>query len=133
MNTTTSLSLAEAASATGMVKSGILSAIKSCCLSGARAEVGQLRIEVAQLHRELAETRERASRAEQRVADVTAMLDDLREQRDRWQAQADRLSSALTDQRRKSPRWWRWRRSTRDEARPQITHVRDNSSDLKDG
>jgi len=132
MNTTTSLSLAEAASATGMVKSGILSAIKSCRLRGARAEFGQLRIEAAQLHRELAETRERASRAEQRVADLTAMLDDLREQRDRWQAQADRLSSALTE-RRKSPQWWRWRRSTRDEARPQITHVRDNSSDLKNG
>ena len=125
MNTTTSLSLAEAASATGMVKSGILSAIKSCRLSGARAEFGQLRIEAAQLHRELAETRARASLAEQRVADLTAMLDDMREQRDRWHAQVDRLSSALTDQRRKAPRWWRWQRSTRGDARPQITHVRD--------
>ena len=124
MNTTTSLSLAEAASATGMVKSGILSAIKSCRLSGARAEFARLRIEAAQLHRELAETRERASRAEQRMADLTAMLDDICEQRDRWQAQADRLSSALTDQRWKSPRWWRWRRSN--EAPRQITHVRDN-------
>ena len=114
-----------------MVKSGILSAIKSCRLSGARAELGQLRIDAAQLHREFAETRERASRAEQQVADLTAMLDDVREQRDRWQAQVDRLSSALTDQQRKPPRWWRWRRSTRDEARPQITHVRDNFSDLK--
>jgi septal ring factor EnvC (AmiA/AmiB activator) len=131
MNSTTSLTLAEAASATGMVKSSILSAIKSCRWSGARAEFGQLRIEAAELHRELAEIRTRASLAEQRVADLTAMLDDVREQRDRWQAQADRLSSALTDQRRNSPRWWRWRRSTRDEARPQITHVRDNPSDLK--
>ena len=115
-----------------MVKSGILSAIKSCRLSGARAELGQLRIEAVQLHRDLAETLERASRAEQRVADLTTMLNDMREQRDRWQAQADRLSSALTE-RRKSPQWWRWRRSTWDEARPQITHVRDNSSDLKNG
>jgi hypothetical protein len=38
MNTTTSLAFAEAASATGMVKSSILSAIKSCRLSG---EVGR--------------------------------------------------------------------------------------------
>jgi chromosome segregation ATPase len=114
-----------------MVKSGILNAIKSCRLSGARAELGQLRIEAVQLHRDLAETLERASRAEQRVADLTTMLNDMREQRDRWQAQVDRLSSALTDRQRKPPRWWRWRRSTRDEARPQITHVRDNSSDLK--
>jgi len=131
MNSTTSLTLAEPASATGMVKSGILSAIKSCRFSGARVELGQLRIEAVQLHRDLAETRERAFRAEQRVADLTTMLNDMREQRDRWQAQADRLSSALTDQQRKPPRWWRWRRSTRDEARPQITHVRDNFSDLK--
>ena len=29
------------------------------------------------------------------------------------------------DQPRKSPRWWRWRRSTRDEVPPQITHVRE--------
>jgi hypothetical protein len=131
MNTTTSLTLADAASATGMVKSSIWSAIKSCRLSDARGEFGQLRIEAAQLHRELAETRARASLAEQRVADLTAMLDDMREQRDRWQAQVDRLSSALTDQRRKAPRWWRWQRSTRHDARPQITHVRDNPSDLK--
>jgi hypothetical protein len=114
MNTTTSLTLADTASTTGMVKSRIWSAIKSCRLGGARGEFG---------HRELAETRARA--AEQRVADLTAMLDDMREQRDRWHAQVDRLSSALTDQRRKAPRWWRWQRSTRGDARPQITHVRD--------
>ena len=130
MNTTTSLALEEAVSETGMVKSGILSAIKSCRLSGAHGELVQSRIESAELHRELAETRTRASLAEQRVADLTAMLDDMREQRDRWQAQADR-SSVLTDQQRKAPRWWPWRRSTRDGARLQITHVRENSSDLK--
>jgi len=116
MNTTTSLTLADTASATGMVKSSIWSAIKSCRLGGARGEFG---------HRELAETRARASLAEQRVADLTAMLDDMREQRDRWHAQVDRLSSALTDQRRKAPRLWRWQRSIRGDAHPQITHVRD--------
>jgi septal ring factor EnvC (AmiA/AmiB activator) len=100
-----------------MVKSGILSAIKSCRLSGAHGELVQSRIESAELHRELAETRTRASRAEQRVADLTASLNDMREQRDRWQAQADRLSSVLTDQQRKAPRRWPWRRSTRDAAR----------------
>src|SRR6202048_9919 len=97
MNTTTSFTLADAASGTGMLKSSILSAIKSCRLSGARGEFGQLRIEAEELHRELAETRTRASLAEQRVADLTALLDDMREQRDRWQAQADRLSSVLLD------------------------------------
>src|ERR1700738_4275049 len=79
MNTTTSFTLADAASGTGMLKSSILSAIKSCRLSGARGEFGQLRIEAEELHRELAETRTRASLAEQRVADLTAMLDDVRE------------------------------------------------------
>jgi septal ring factor EnvC (AmiA/AmiB activator) len=131
MNTTTSLTLVDAASRAGMAKSIILSAIKSCRLSGARGEFGQLRIEAEELHRELAETRTRASLAEQRVADLTALLDDMREQRDRWQAQADRLSSVLTDQQRKASRWWPWRRSTRDAARLQITHVWDNSTDLK--
>jgi uncharacterized coiled-coil DUF342 family protein len=131
MNNITSLTLADAASGTGIFKSSIFSAIKSCRLSGARDEVVQLRIESAELHRELAETRARASLAEQRVADLTAMFDDVREQRDRWRAQANQLSSALTDQLRKAPRWWRWRRSTRDEALPQITHVRDNPTELK--
>ena len=84
-----------------------------------------------ELHRELAETCARAALAEQRVADLTAMLDDVREQRDRWQAQANQLSSALTDQQSKAPRWWRLRRSTRVEALPQITHVRDNPTELK--
>ena len=125
---TTSFTFADAASGTGMLKSSILSAIKSYRLNGARGEFGQLRIEAEELHRELAETRTRASLAEQRVADLTALLDDMREQRDRWQAQADRV---LTDQQRKATRWWPWRRSTRDAARLQITHVRDNPSDLK--
>jgi hypothetical protein len=92
---TTSFTFADAASGTGMLKSSILSAIKSCRLSGARGEFGQLRIEAEELHRELAETCTRASLAEQRVADLTALLDDMREQRDRWQAQADRLSSVF--------------------------------------
>jgi septal ring factor EnvC (AmiA/AmiB activator) len=131
MNTTTSFTLADAASGKDMLKSSILSAIKSCRLSGTRREFGQLRIKTEELHWELAETRTRASRAEQRVADLTTALNDMREQRDRWQAQADRLSSVLTDQQRKAPRWWPWRRSTRDAALPQITHVRDNSTDLK--
>jgi hypothetical protein len=131
MSKITSLTLADAASGTGIFKSNIFSAIKSCRLSGALSEYGQPRIEAAELHRELAEACARASLAEQRVADLTAMLDDVREQRDRWQAQADRLSSVLTDQQRKAPRWWPWRRSTRDGARLQITHVRDNPSDLK--
>jgi septal ring factor EnvC (AmiA/AmiB activator) len=131
MSTTTSLTLVDAASGTGMLKSSILSAIKSCRLSGTRGEFGQLRIEAEELHRELADTRTRASLAEQRVVDLTALLDDMREQRDRWQAQADRLSSVLTDQQRKVPRWWPWRRSTRDGARLQITHVRDNPTELK--
>ena len=131
MSKITSLTLADAASGTGILKSNIFSAIKSCRLSGARGEFGQLRIEAEELHRELAETRTRASLAEQRVADLTAMLDDVSEQRDRWQAQANQLSSALTDQLSKAPRWWRWRRSTRDATRLQITHVQDNPTELK--
>ena len=125
MNTTASLTFPDAAAGTGRVKSSIFSAIKSCRWNGSWDEFGHLRVEAAELHREIAETRTRAAVAEQRVADLTAMLDDMREQRDRWHAQAHRLSSALTDQPRKTPRWWRWQRSTRVTARPQITHMND--------
>ena len=69
--------------------------------------------------------------AEQRVADLTTMLNDIREQRDRWQAQADRLGSVLTDQGRRAPPWWPWRRLKRDDIRLQITDMRDKPSDLK--
>jgi hypothetical protein len=118
----------DSASGTGKLKSSILSAITSCRVNGMRGEFGQWRIETEELRRELAETRTRASVAEQRVADLTAMLNDIREQRDKWQAQADRLGSALTDQGRRAPRWWRWRLPKRDDIRLQITHMRDNPS-----
>ena len=131
MDTNTSSTPADAASGTGIFKSSIFHAIKSCRVSGARGESGQLRVQTEELRRELAETRTRASLAEQRVAELTAMLEDMREQRDRWQTQADRLSSVLTDQRRKAPRWWRWGRARRDDVQLQITHLRENSSDLK--
>ena len=131
MDTNTSSTPADAASGTGIFKSSIFHAIKSCRVSGARGESGHLRVQSEELRRELAETRTRASLAEQRVAELTAMLEDMREQRDRWQTQADRLSSVLTDQRRKAPRWWRWGRARRDDVQLQITHLRENSSDLK--
>jgi len=130
MNTSASLTLTDAASGTGMLKLSILRAIKSCRLNGARGEFGQLRIEAEELHRELAETRIRAVLAEERAANLTAMLDDMREQRDSWQVQAERLSSELTDRRRKASRWWPWWRSRQARALPQITHVRDTRSDL---
>ena len=100
-------------------------------VNGTRGEFGQLRIETEDLRRELAETRTRSSVAEQRVADLSTMLNDIREQRDRWQAQADRLGSLLTDQGRRAPRWWRWRRPKRNETRLQITDMRENPGNLK--
>ena len=131
MDTTTSLPPIDAAPGTGRFKSSILSAITSCRVNGTRGDFGQLRIETEEMRRELAETRTRASLAEQRLADLTAMLNDIREQRDKWQAQADRLGSVLTDQGRRAPRWWPWRRLKRDDTRLQITHMRENLSDLK--
>jgi FtsZ-binding cell division protein ZapB len=131
MDTTTSLPPIDSAPGTGRLKSSILSAITSCRVNGTRGEFGQLRIETEELRREVAEIRTRASVAEQRVTDLTSMLNDIREQRDRWQAQADRLGLLLTDQGRRAPRWWRWRRPKRNETRLQITDMRDNPSDLK--
>ena len=128
MDTTTSLPPTDSAPGTSRLKSSILSAITSCRANGTRGEFGQLRVETEQLRRELAEIRTRASVAEQRVADLTAMLNDVREQRDNG-----RLSwgSLLTDQGRRAPRWWRWRRPKRIETRLQITDMRENPSDLK--
>jgi hypothetical protein len=131
MNSTTSLPPTDSAPGTSRLKSSILSAITLCRVNGTRGEFGQLRIETEELRRELAETRTRALVAEQRVADLTGMLNDIREQRDRWQAQADRLGSVLSDQGRRAPRWWPWRRPKRDDTQLQIPHMRDNPSDLK--
>ena len=126
MDTRTSLPATDSMPATGRLKSSILSAIR---VNGTRGDFGQLRTEAEELRRQLAETRARASAAEQRVADLTAMLTDIREQRDRWQAQADRLVSVLTDQAKRTSRWWPWRRLKRDDIRLQITDMRDNPTD----
>ena len=131
MDTTMSLPPTDSAPRMGRLKSSILSAITSCRVNGTRSDFGQLLIETEEMRRELAETRTRASVAEQRMADLTAMLNDIREQRDRWQAQADRLGSLLTDQGKRAPRWWRWRRPKRNETRLQITDMRENPGNLK--
>jgi septal ring factor EnvC (AmiA/AmiB activator) len=131
MDTTTVLPPIDSVPGTGRLKSSILSAITSCRVNATRGEFGQLRIETEDLRREVTEIRTRASLAEQRVTDLTAMLNDIREQRDRWQAQADRLGSMLSDQERRAPRWWRWRRPKRNDTRLQITDMRDNPSELK--
>ena len=115
MDPITSLPPIDSVPGTGRLKSSILSTITSWGVNGTRGEFGQLRIQTDELRRDLAETRTRSSVAEQRVADLTTMLNDIREQRDRWQAQADRLGSLLTDQGRRAPRWWRWRRSKRND------------------
>jgi hypothetical protein len=131
MDTRTSLPVTDSTPGTGRLKSRILNAITSCRVNGTRGEFGQLRIETEELRRELAESRTRASVAEQRVADLTTMLNDIREQRDKWQVQADRLGSVLTDQAKRAPRWWRWRRPKRDDIRLQITDMRGNPSDFQ--
>jgi phage tail tape-measure protein len=113
MNTTTSLSLAEAAAATGMVKSSILRAIKSGRLSGARDDLGQWRIEASELFRVyrpvaehqsaadapqqyappdaalIAELSARAVLAEQRLGDIRELLTQARQDIERWRDQAD--------------------------------------------
>jgi phage tail tape-measure protein len=112
MNTITSLSLAEAAAATGMVKSSILRAIKSGRLSGARDDLGQWRIEASELFRVyrpvaeqqsaadapqqyappdaalIAELSARAVLAEQRLGDIRELLTQARQDIERWRDQA---------------------------------------------
>jgi hypothetical protein len=80
MNTTTSLSLAEAAAATGMVKSSILRAIKSGRLSGARDDLGQWRIEASELfrvYRPVAEHQSAADAPQQYAPPDAALIAEL--------------------------------------------------------
>jgi excisionase family DNA binding protein len=121
-----SLTLAEAARATGLNRSTILRAIKNGRISGARDDLGAWSVEPVELHRVFppaqaepsavpqhaqpdVELRLRAELAEARLGDLKRALEDMREERDRWRGQAERLAlpqPAATS----PPRAWWWRR-----------------------
>jgi hypothetical protein len=116
MSNGTALSLAEAATAVGMVKSSILRAIKSGRISGTRDDLGQWRIEPAELFRvfepvaastdgngasarpatvdsgALAEAQLRTAGLAVEVGMLREQLADARRDRDAWRDQAQRLA-----------------------------------------
>lgn len=119
------LSLADAATATGLNRSTVLRSIKSGRLSATRNEVGEWRIDAAELHRvyppaerpaarpgatrehaqgdaQAVELRARAELAEARLSDLQAMLSELRTDRDSWRSVAERLALAAPGR-----PWWR--------------------------
>jgi hypothetical protein len=133
-NTITSLSLGDAATATGMNKSSILRAIKSGRISATRDEVGQWRIEPGELFRvypavapgdapqryALAMDTMVAAMREQTmdvlVANLRDQIADMRGQRDEeldaWRDQAQRLALPKPEPKPKPKPWWKRLRLT---------------------
>jgi excisionase family DNA binding protein len=116
-----SLTLAEAAQATGLNRSTILRAIKSGRISGTRDDHGAWSVEPVELHRvfEPAEAKPKAvpqdAQADALVAELRVQLAEMRQQRDAWQGIAERLAlSAPKAEPKPEPpmSWWRWLRST---------------------
>jgi excisionase family DNA binding protein len=91
------LTLAEAAQATGLNRSTILRAIKAGKISGLRDDNGAWAVEPVELHRVFppASATVKAARQDAQtdamVADLRAQLTDMRSQRDAWQASPSAL------------------------------------------
>ena len=114
------LTLAEAAQATGLNRSTILRAIKSGKISGARDESGSWSVEPVELHRVFPPASATPKAAPQDaqtdtlVAELRAQLAEMRSQRDAWQGIAERLALSAPRQPEPEPKpaearrpWWR--------------------------
>jgi excisionase family DNA binding protein len=119
-----SLTLAEAAEATGLNRSTILRAVKSGKISGSKSN-GTWHVEPAELFRvfEPAQAKPEAepqlaqiqayNDALALIAELRAQLAELRQQRDAWQGIAERLTLAAPKPEEKPRRWsWKWLRTT---------------------
>lgn len=126
MDTTTGLTLGEAARACGMDRSTIRRAIRRGALSANKDSLGVWRVEPAELHRVYApaagptEARERVlggvlgestpdaldRSSDALVAELRAVIADLRQDRDQWRDQAQRLALP------KPVTLWRWLRAS---------------------
>jgi hypothetical protein len=112
-----SLTLAEAAQATGRNRSTILRALKRGVISGTRDASGAWEVEVAELHRvfEPASAEPKAvpqlaqpdAHADALVALLREQLADMKQQRDEWMRQAQRLTLPPPPK-----TLWQWLRST---------------------
>jgi excisionase family DNA binding protein len=114
------LTLAEAAQATGLNRSTILRAIKSGKISGARDESGSWSVEPVELHRVFppASTTPKAvpqdAQTDALVTELRAQLAEMRSQRDAWQGIAERLALSAPKPPEPEPKaaeahrsWWR--------------------------
>jgi Helix-turn-helix domain len=126
MDTTTGLTLGEAARASGMDRSTIRRAIRRGALSASKDALGMWRVEPAELHRVYAPAvgpTEAVGRVpggalgestpdalgvtpDALIAELRAVIADLRQDRDVWRDQAQRLALP------KPVTLWRWLRSS---------------------
>jgi excisionase family DNA binding protein len=101
----TTLTLAEAAQATGLNRSTILRAIKSGKISGARDETGAWAVEPVELHRVFppaeatpravpqdAQTDALVLELRAQLAEMRSQIAEMRSQRNAWQGIAERLA-----------------------------------------
>ena len=117
-----SLTLAEAALATGLNRSTILRAIKAGKISGLRDVNGAWAVEPVELHRVFPPASATLKAAPQdahtdaMVADLRAQLADMRSQRDAWQGIAERLALSAPTPPEPKPEarrpWWHRLRMT---------------------
>ena len=117
-----SLTLAEAALATGLNRSTILRAIKAGKISGLRDVNGAWAVEPVELHRVFPPASATLKAAQQdahtdaMVADLRAQLADMRSQRDAWQGIAERLALSAPTPPEPKPEarrpWWHRLRMT---------------------
>jgi excisionase family DNA binding protein len=115
-----SLTLAEAAEATGLNRSTILRAVKSGKISGSKSN-GTWHIEPAELFRvfepaqakpEEPQLAQIQAHTDALIAELRAQLAEMRQQRDAWQGIAERLTLAPKPE-EKPRRWsWKWLRTT---------------------
>lgn len=132
MDTTTGLTLGEAARASGMDRSTIRRAIRRGALSASKDALGVWRVEPAELHRvykpavgpteagegvsegALGESTSDAlgSTSDALIAELRAVIADLRQERDRLLTIAERQSLPAPQPETKPMSWWRWLRST---------------------
>lgn len=121
-----SISLAEAAQATGVNRTTVLRAINSGKISGQRDANGAWTVEPVELFRVFAPAQaapkavqqptQADAQADALVAELRAQLADLRQDRDHWRTMAERLAIAAPTELSAEPRpnqssWWRWLRS----------------------
>jgi hypothetical protein len=125
------ITLAQAATMTGMARSSVLRAVKRGALSGVRQGDGSWLVDPSELSRAFPVNAQaalqaahadpvaavRLEAAQQRIADLERALADMRGERDDWKDQAQSVArqlapATLQDAQPAAMTWWRWLRTS---------------------